>query len=274
VFERFTDRARQVVVLAQGEARALRHNYIGTEHFLLGLLGEEEGLAARVLGSLGITLEEVRVQVVRIIGQGDVPVTGQIRFTKHAINVTNLAQREAMSLDNNFIGTEHLLLALVSERKGRAAEILGDFDAGAEKIREEIIRVIGGPGPRETDEGFPPGMESAIELGLRRVVPVAQQMSDGSWVVSVEVWDHGLVVRWAASAQVLPSLSDRPAHLDWLVSDDVGTSYSGWGGGGGGSPERGFHYSVEFEPAPPPEATSLLVRHEPTDRELSISLTD
>jgi Clp amino terminal domain, pathogenicity island component len=274
VFERFTEGARQVVVLAQNDARVLRHNYVGTEHFLLGLLGEQERLAARVLGSLGITLEEARARVIRIVGEGDEAVTEQIPFTKHAINVLNLAQREALSLDNNFIGTEHLLLALVSEREGRAVEILGDFDAGAEKIREEIIRVIGGPGPRQTDEGFPVGMESAIELGLRRVVPVEQQMSDGTWVVSVEVWDHGLVVRWAASARVLPSLRDWPARLNWLVSDDVGTSYSGWGGGGTGSPERGFHYSVEFEPAPPPEAASLLIRHEPTDEELSISLTD
>jgi ATP-dependent Clp protease ATP-binding subunit ClpC len=111
VFERFTDRARHVLVRAQSEARALRHNYIGTEHFLLGLLGEQGGLAARLLGSLGITLEEVRAQVIRIIGQGDVAVTGQIPFTKHARNVLNLMEREAMSLDNNFIGTEHLLLA-------------------------------------------------------------------------------------------------------------------------------------------------------------------
>jgi ATP-dependent Clp protease ATP-binding subunit ClpC len=150
VFERFTEGARQVVVLAQNDARVLRHNYIGTEHILLGLLGEQERLAARVLGSLGITLEEARARVIRIVGEGNeaVTVTGQIPFTKHAINVLNLAQREALSLDNNFIGTEHLLLALVSEREGRAAEILGEFDAGAEKIGEEIIRVIGGPGPR------------------------------------------------------------------------------------------------------------------------------
>ena len=274
MFDRFTDRARQVVLLAQEEARALRHNYIGTEHILLGLLREPEGLAARVLGSLGITLGEARARVVLIVGQGDEAVTDQIQWTKHAINVTNLAQRESLSLDNNFIGTEHLLLGLLAEREGRAAEILADFDAGAEKIGEEIIRVIGGPGRRQTDEGFPPGMESAIELGLRRVVPVAQLMPDETWVVSVEIWDHGLVVRWAASARVLPSLRDRPADLNWLVSDDVGTSYSGGGGGRLGGPHQGFHYSVEFEPTPPPEATSLLIRHEPTDEELSISLTD
>ena len=178
VFERFTERARQVVVLAQDEARALRHNYIGTEHILLGLFREDEGLAAQTLESLGLRLEEVRAQVVRIVGQGDEVVTGQIRFTRHATRVLEFALREALSLGNNFIGSEHILLSLVREREGRAAEILGEFDAGAEKIREEVIRVIGGPGPRQTDEGFPPEKESAIiDLGLRRVVPVAQQMS-------------------------------------------------------------------------------------------------
>ena len=263
-----------MVVLAQDEARALKHNYIGTEHILLGLFREEEGLAARTLESVGLRLDEVRAQVVRIVGQGDEAVTGQIQFTRHAMRVLELALREALSLGDNFIGTEHILLGLVREGEGRAAEILGEFDAGAEKIREEVIRVIGGPGPRQTDEGFPPGVESAIELGLRRVLPVAQQMSDGTWVVSVEIWDHGLVVRCAASARVMQSLRDHPAHRNWLVSDDVGTSYSGWGGGGTGGPQRGFHYSAEVEPTPPPEATSLLIRHEPTDEELSISLID
>src|SRR5919198_1227207 len=109
VFERFTERARQVVVLAQDEARALKHNYIGTEHILLGLLREEEGLAARVLESLDITVEEVRA---------------------------------ALSLGHNYIGTEHILLALVRENEGVAARILLDFDADAEKIRNEIIRML------------------------------------------------------------------------------------------------------------------------------------
>ena len=271
MFERFTDGARQVLVLAQDEARRLRHNYIGTEHILFGLVREQEGLAAQVLGSFGITFQEVLGQVVRRVGHGDEAVTGQIPFTKHAINVLELAQREAVSLRNNFIGTEHILLGLVGEREGRAAEILGEFDAGAEKIRDEIIRVIGGPGPRETDEGFPPGQESTIKLGLRRVVPVAQQMSDGTWLVGVEVWDHSLIVRWAASFRLPRS---HPLSDDWLVSDDVGTSYVSHDGSGTGTPQRGFHYSAEFEPAPPPGATSLLIRLKPTDEELSISLTD
>jgi ATP-dependent Clp protease ATP-binding subunit ClpC len=155
LFERFTERARQVVVLAQDEARALKHNYIGTEHILLGLLREEEGLAARVLESLDITVEEVRAQVARIVGQGDEVTTGQIPFTPRAKKVLELALREALSLGHNYIGTEHILLGLVRENEGVAARILLDFDADAEKIRNEIIRMLSGPGRRQ--QGGPGG---------------------------------------------------------------------------------------------------------------------
>src|ERR1700758_1592065 len=153
LFERFTERARQVVVLAQDEARALKHNYIGTEHILLGLLREEEGLAARVLESLDITVEEVRAQVARIVGQGDEVTTGQIPFTPRAKKVLELALREALSLGHNYIGTEHILLGLVRENEGVAARILLDFDADAEKIRNEIIRMLSGPGRRQGGAG-------------------------------------------------------------------------------------------------------------------------
>ncbi len=153
MFERFTERARQVVVLAQDEARALKHNYIGTEHILLGLLREEEGLAARVLESLDITVEEVRAQVARIVGQGDEVTTGQIPFTPRAKKVLELALREALSLGHNYIGTEHILLGLVRENEGVAARILLDFDADAEKIRNEIIRMLSGPGRRQGAAG-------------------------------------------------------------------------------------------------------------------------
>jgi ATP-dependent Clp protease ATP-binding subunit ClpA len=165
LFERFTERARQVVVLAQDEARALKHNYIGTEHILLGLLREEEGLAARVLESLDITVEEVRAQIARIVGQGDEVTTGQIPFTPRAKKVLELALREALSLGHNYIGTEHILLGLVRENEGVAARILLDFDADAEKIRNEIIRMLSGgkeateqayEGPSEPTEAFPP----------------------------------------------------------------------------------------------------------------------
>ncbi len=149
MFERFTERARQVVVLAQEEARTLKHNYIGTEHILLGLLREEEGLAARVLEGLEITVEEVRAQVIRIVGSGEEVTSGQIPFTPRAKKVLELALREALSLGHNYIGTEHILLGLVRENEGVAARILSDFDADSEKIRNEIIRMLSGPGRRQ-----------------------------------------------------------------------------------------------------------------------------
>jgi ATP-dependent Clp protease ATP-binding subunit ClpC len=148
LFERFTERARQVVVLAQEEARTLKHNYIGTEHILLGLLREEEGLAARVLESLDITVERVRSQVVRIVGSGEEVTSGQIPFTPRAKKVLELALREALSLGHNYIGTEHILLGLVRENEGVAARILLDFDADSDKIRNEVIRMLSGPGGR------------------------------------------------------------------------------------------------------------------------------
>src|SRR5437868_5132408 len=153
MFERFTERARQVVVLAQEEARTLKHNYIGTEHILLGLLREEEGLAARVLESFDITVERVRAQVVRIFGSGEEVTSGQIPFTPRAKKVLELALREALSLGHNYIGTEHILLGLVRENEGVAARILLDFDADSEKIRNEVIRMLSGPGSRQRGAG-------------------------------------------------------------------------------------------------------------------------
>src|SRR6187402_2570666 len=153
MFERFTERARQVVVLAQEEARTLKHNYIGTEHILLGLLREEEGLAARVLESLDITVERVRAQVARIVGSGEEVTSGQIPFTPRAKKVLELALREALSLGHNYIGTEHILLGLVRENEGVAARILLDFDADSDKIRNEVIRMLSGPGGRRQGGG-------------------------------------------------------------------------------------------------------------------------
>src|SRR5450755_3836676 len=165
MFERFTERARQVVVLAQEEARTLKHNYIGTEHILLGLLREEEGLAARVLESLDITVERVRAQVVRIVGSGEEVTSGQIPFTPRAKKVLELALREALSLGHNYIGTEHILLGLVRENEGVAARILLDFDADSEKIRNEVIRMLSGPGSRQRGSG--PGAAAGGPAGAQ-----------------------------------------------------------------------------------------------------------
>jgi ATP-dependent Clp protease ATP-binding subunit ClpC len=144
MFERFTERARQVVVLAQDEARALKHNYIGTEHILLGLLREEEGLAARVLESLDITVEEVRAQVARIVGQGDEVTTGQIPFTPRAKKVLELSLREALNLGHRYIGTEHILLGMLREKEGVAAQLLHRRGVDYKLARAKLLDELGG----------------------------------------------------------------------------------------------------------------------------------
>ena len=157
MFERFTERARQVVVLAQEEARDLKHNYIGTEHLLLGLLREGDGVAARVLSALEVSLEDVRGEIMRIVGEGEHETQGQIPFTPRAKKVLELALREALSLGHNYIGTEHILLGLVRESEGVAARILSDLDADADRIRQEVMRVLSGPGRRSQKATAPAG---------------------------------------------------------------------------------------------------------------------
>jgi ATP-dependent Clp protease ATP-binding subunit ClpC len=155
VFERFTDRARRVVVLAQEEARMLNHNYIGTEHILLGLIHEGEGVAAKALESLGIMLESVRQQVEEIIGQGQVPPTGHIPFTPRAKKVLELSLREALQLGHNYIGTEHILLGLIREGEGVAAQVLVKLGADLNKVRAQVIALLQGyqGGPKEAGAG-------------------------------------------------------------------------------------------------------------------------
>src|SRR3978361_692643 len=144
MFERFTDRARRVVVLAQEEARMLNHNYIGTEHILLGLIHEGEGGAAKALESLGISLEAVRQQVEEIIGQGQQAPSGHIPFTPRAKKVLELSLREALQLGHNYIGTEHILLGLRRERAGVAAQVLVKLGADLNKVRQQVIQLLNG----------------------------------------------------------------------------------------------------------------------------------
>jgi hypothetical protein len=155
VFERFTERARQVVVLAQEEARTLKHDYIGTEHILLGLLREQEGLGARVLESLDVSLEGVRGRVVAIVGAGREASSGQIPLTPSAKTVLERALREALSLGHNHIGTEHLLLGLVRYDEGVAAQILLELDADPEKIVARTVAMLGASGARAVRGGEP-----------------------------------------------------------------------------------------------------------------------
>ncbi|WP_280343009.1 ATP-dependent Clp protease ATP-binding subunit [Nocardia neocaledoniensis] len=153
MFERFTDRARRVVVLAQEEARMLNHNYIGTEHILLGLIHEGEGVAAKSLESLGISLEGVRSQVEEIIGQGQQAPSGHIPFTPRAKKVLELSLREALQLGHNYIGTEHILLGLIREGEGVAAQVLVKLGADLNRVRQQVIQLLSGYQGKEPVEG-------------------------------------------------------------------------------------------------------------------------
>jgi ATP-dependent Clp protease ATP-binding subunit ClpC len=157
MFERFTDRARRVIVLAQEEARLLNHNYIGTEHLLLGLLHDGGGTAARALESLGVTLDAARDQVREMIGEGQQALTGHIPFTPRAKKVLELSLREALSLGDDHIGTEHLLLGLVAEADGLGAQIVARLGASRRAVRDKVIELCGAePDPAAAEAGLWP----------------------------------------------------------------------------------------------------------------------
>ena len=186
MFERFTERARHVVVLAQDEARGLQHNYIGTEHLLLGLLREEEGIAARVLRELGVTLDDVRSDVTSIVGVGDEPAThGQIAFTPRAKRTLDLSLRAANELGHGFIGTEHVLLGLAREGDGVGSRILSGRGASAERLATAVLQTLqGGRGPVDPElvrrlvssivpsrAGTPRARGAALRGCVRRLFP-------------------------------------------------------------------------------------------------------
>jgi ATP-dependent Clp protease ATP-binding subunit ClpA len=165
MFERFTDRARRVVVLAQEEARMLNHNYIGTEHLLLGLIHEGNGVAATALESLGISLDAVRQQVEEIIGQGQQAPSGHIPFTPRAKKVLELSLREATQLGQDHIGTEHILLGLIREGDGVAAQVLVKLSADLNRVRQQVIQLVHGrAGEDVTGEGSGLGKRARAQL--------------------------------------------------------------------------------------------------------------
>jgi ATP-dependent Clp protease ATP-binding subunit ClpC len=194
MFERFTERARQVVVLAQDEARALRHNYIGTEHLLLGLLREEEGIGARVLGGLGVEIDAVRAMVRSRIGEGDAEPAGQIPFTPHAKETLELSLREALSLGHKYIGTEHVLLGFVRQGEGIGVEILEQLGASPAGVHEEVVRILSGRGrqPGGTVQAFRPQQPRARV----RVLPPTAMLVTG-WVLFAAALGVGVLVGWA-----------------------------------------------------------------------------
>ena len=171
MFERFTERARKVVVLAQDEARHFNHNYIGTEHLLLGLLREDEGVAAQALYSLNVALDEVREQVESIVGYGEEGTGAQAPFTPRSKKVLELALREALQLGHNYIGTEHILLGLVRESEGVAARVLSNLDVDPDKVRREVVRRLGGGRSRSRGGG-----ESGGGRGVEAKRPKTRQL--------------------------------------------------------------------------------------------------
>jgi ATP-dependent Clp protease ATP-binding subunit ClpA len=187
MFERFTDRARRVVVLAQEEARMLNHNYLGTEHLLLGLVHEGQGIAARALESLGIGLEAVRQQVEEIIGQGQQAPSGHIPFTPRAKKVLELASREAKQLGHDYIGTEHILLGLIREGEGVAAQVLVRLGADLNRARQQVIQLLHGHRGREPVSAGAGRPERAVAADLlaridaieSRLLAVEQRVGTG-----------------------------------------------------------------------------------------------
>jgi len=187
MFERFTDRARRVVVLAQEEARMLNHNYIGTEHILLGLIHEGEGVAAKALESLGISLDAVRQQVEEIIGQGQQAPSGHIPFTPRAKKVLELTRREAEQLGHNYIGTEHILLGLIREGNGVAAQVLVMLGADLNRVRLTVIQLLHGHPAKEPvstrsaaqELRLPPGLQARLDEVEQRLAAIEQRLGTG-----------------------------------------------------------------------------------------------
>jgi ATP-dependent Clp protease ATP-binding subunit ClpC len=178
MFERFTDRARRVVVLAQEEARRLSHNYIGTEHILLGLLSEGEGVAAKALEELGIGLDAIRQQVVEIIGRGAQIPGGHIPFTPRAKKVLELSLRESLQLGHEYIGTEHILLGLIREGEGVAAQVLTRLGVTKDRLQAQVMELLRGLPASERMPGGEPVSRSTARVGSRAQLDEIMQRLD------------------------------------------------------------------------------------------------
>jgi ATP-dependent Clp protease ATP-binding subunit ClpA len=219
MFERFTDRARRVVVLAQEEARLLNHNYVGTEHLLLGLIHEGQGVAAKALELLGIRLEAVRAQVEEIVGRGQQAPTGHIPFTPRAKKVLELSLREAKQLGHNYIGTEHILLGLIREGEGVAAHVLARLGADLSRARGQVIGLLSGDAGTE---------EAAARTRLvRMTVPddlleaqeqFAEVRREKEAAINAEDFDQAAALR-DKEQQLLRMLVER--ELEWRAGVDL-----------------------------------------------------
>jgi ATP-dependent Clp protease ATP-binding subunit ClpA len=219
MFERFTDRARATVVHAQEEARLLRHNYIGTEHILLGLIRESEGLAAKALSALGVSLEGVRQQVTEIIGEGEEAPGGHIPFTPRAKKVLELSLREALQLKHNYIGTEHILLGLVREGEGVAAQVLVNLGADLVRVRQEVTRHLAGLGEDSSAEAQ--GAARRRTPAAEQVVAAAERLAGGSPMGSHHLLEALVRSEDSAAAKALAALGVDPDTLAEKI-DEVG----------------------------------------------------
>jgi ATP-dependent Clp protease ATP-binding subunit ClpA len=239
MFERFTDRARRVVVLAQDEARRLDHNYIGTEHILLGLIDEGTGVAARALESLGVNLAAVRQQVEEIIGRGQQTPSGHIPFTPRAKKVLELSLRESQQLGHNYIGTEHILLGLLREGDGVAAQVLVKLGADLNRVRQQVIQLLHGYqgkeprlARRDAVEDRLAALEQQVGTGpdtsdldeqiaqVRREKESAIEAQDFEQAASLRSREKELLAaqaalekQWAAGHPALPDLAERVQQL-------------------------------------------------------------
>jgi ATP-dependent Clp protease ATP-binding subunit ClpC len=183
MFERFTDRARRVIVAAQSEARGLDHNYIGPEHILLGLIGEGSGVGVKAFASMGISTDAVRQRVEQVIGRGQGASQGHIPFTPPAKKVLELSLREALDLGHTYIGTEHLLLGLIREDEGVAAQVLAGFGVDLHRARQQVIVLLAG---RDPEAPAAPGPALADDLRVRlasmadRLAVIESRLAEGS----------------------------------------------------------------------------------------------
>jgi hypothetical protein len=207
MFERFTDRSRRVVVLAQEEARRLDHNYIGTEHILLGLIREGEGVAGRALESLGISLDAVRQHVQEIIGRGQEAPSGHIPFTPRAKKVLELSLRESKQLGHTYIGTEHILLGLVREGDGVAAQVLVRLGADLNRVRQQVTQLLHG----HSAEGPEPGVMVRLEMAEQRLTAIEQRVGIGPDTSDLD--EQLRVVRTEKEAAVDAQNFDQAASL-------------------------------------------------------------
>jgi len=230
MFERFTDRARNVVVLAQDEARMLNHNYIGTEHILLGLIHESQGLAAHALTSLGIGLEPARQRVAEIVGRGKKSPSGHIPFTPRAKKILEFSLREALQLGHNYIGTEHILLGLIREGEGEgvAVEVLVNLGADLKRVRQEVIQL---QADNPTTEEMPQGTQGRDSGRTHAATQATQatQAAQAAQAAQAETARAAVAQAEAARAEARAESTAQARKLDEIldrldsISDQLAT---------------------------------------------------